>query len=269
MYDVCMYIWWVKLEKGAFKSCSVKGTVYIQWTLSIVSHRSKPQNLKKEVKFKKNPSPPVSDTASLMENDTELNCLKAASKKENTWVPTAAIGESNRLHNIFSASQEEQQPERHLCCIYHWKYFSYRWRSSRCARLPPLFPASSSSSSSCLARRWRRVGLMRSPCSADPLPRLALAWRKAVGWLLVKVGVQNTPDGCQEKALNLVSIAFWAILWWVNQWKKSSDRHTNIFKGQAGPSTYVPLLNAYITYTIAHWANITVNCTMVPLAMCF
>ena len=52
-----------------------------------------------------------------MENDTELNCLKAASKKENTRVPTAAIGESNRLHNIFSASQEEQQPERHLCCI--------------------------------------------------------------------------------------------------------------------------------------------------------
>ena len=161
-----------------------------------------------------------------MENDTELNCLKAASKKENTRVPTAAIGESNRLHNIFSASQEEQQPERHLCCIYHWKYFSYRWRSSRCARLPPLFPASSSSSSSCLARRWRRVGLMRAPCSADPLPRLALAWRKAVGWLLVKVGVQNTPDGCQEKALNLVSIAFWAILWWVYQWKKSSDRGT-------------------------------------------
>ena len=161
-----------------------------------------------------------------MENDTELNCLKAASKKENTRVPTAAIGESNRLHNIFSASQEEQQPERHLCCIYHWKYFSYRWRSSRWARLPPLFPASSSSSSSCLARHWRRVGLMRAPCSADPLPRLALAWRKAVGWLLVKVGVQNTPDGCQEKALNLVSIAFWAILWWVNQWKKSSDRHT-------------------------------------------
>ena len=52
-----------------------------------------------------------------MENDTELNCLKAASKKENSRVPTAAIGESNRLHNIFSASQEEQQPERHLCCI--------------------------------------------------------------------------------------------------------------------------------------------------------
>ena len=52
-----------------------------------------------------------------MENDTELNCLKAAPKKENTRVPTAAIGESNRLHNIFSASQEEQQPERHLCCI--------------------------------------------------------------------------------------------------------------------------------------------------------
>ena len=49
---------------------------------------------------------------------------------------------------------------------------------------------------------------MRAPCSADPLPRLALAWRKAVGWLLVKVGMQNTPDGCQEKALNLVSIAF-------------------------------------------------------------
>ena len=81
---------------------------------------------------------------------------------------------------------------------------SYRWRSAR-------YPASSSSSSS-LARRWRRVGLMGAPCSADPLPRLALAWRKAVVWLLIKVGVQKTPEGCQENSLNLISMAFWAIL---------------------------------------------------------
>ena len=47
----------------------------------------------------------------------------------------------------------------------------------------------------------------------------------------------------------------------------------NFFKlvlifGQSMQTT-VPLPNAHITYTIAHWANITVNCTMVPLAMCF
>ena len=51
-----------------------------------------------------------------------------------------------------------------------------------------------------------------APCSADPLPRLALAWRKAVVWLLVKVGVQKTPEVCQENALNLISMDFWAIL---------------------------------------------------------
>ena len=77
---------------------------------------------------------------------------------------------------------------------------SYRWRSAR-------YPASSSSSSS-LDRRWRRVGLMGAPCSVFPLPRRALAWRKAVLWLSVKVGVKKTPVGCQEKVLNLVSMAF-------------------------------------------------------------
>ena len=39
-----------------------------------------------------------------------------------------------------------------------------------------------------------------------------LARRKAVVWLLVKVGVQKTPEGCQENWLNLISMAFWAIL---------------------------------------------------------
>ena len=127
------------------------------------------------------------------------------------------------LHNIFSASQYNR---RNITCLFlysehspsshvSFKDFSlsglspmtntsYRWRSAR-------YPASSSSSSS-LARRWRRVGLMGAPCSADPLPRLALAWRKAVVWLLVKVGVQKTPEGCQENSLNLISMAFWAIL---------------------------------------------------------
>ena len=85
---------------------------------------------------------------------------------------------------------------------------SYRWRSAR-------HPASSSSSSS-LDRRWRRVGLMGAPCSVFPLPRRALAWRKAVLWLSVKVGVKKTPVGCQEKVLNLVSMAFRAILQFVH-----------------------------------------------------
>ena len=44
---------------------------------------------------------------------------------------------------------------------------------------------------------------MGAPCSADPLPRLALAWRKAVVWLLVKVGVQKTPEGYQENSLSI------------------------------------------------------------------
>ena len=47
---------------------------------------------------------------------------------------------------------------------------SYRWRAARC----PASPSSSSSSS--LARRWRRVGLLGAPCSADPLPSHALPW---------------------------------------------------------------------------------------------
>ena len=49
---------------------------------------------------------------------------------------------------------------------------------------------------------------MGAPCSVNPLPHLALAWRKALLWLLVKVGVEKTPVGSQEKALNLVSMAF-------------------------------------------------------------
>ena len=147
------------------------------------------------------------------------------------------------LHNIFSASQYNR---RNITCLFlysehsssshvSFKDFSlsglspmtntsYRWRSAR-------YPASSSSSSS-LARRWRRVGLMGAPCSADPLPRLALAWRKAVAWLLVKVGVQKTPEGCQENSLNLISMAFWAILWFVHQWKISSDLLHNASRGE-------------------------------------
>ena len=79
---------------------------------------------------------------------------------------------------------------------------NYRWRSAR-------YSASSSSSSS-LARRWSRVGLTLALGSPwEPLPRLALAWRKALlVWLLVKVGVEKTPVGCQENLLNLVSMAF-------------------------------------------------------------
>ena len=124
------------------------------------------------------------------------NCFKATQKKDNTRAPRAMEGESNisRLHNIFSASQYNM---RNITCLFlyyehsssshvSFKDFSlsglspmtntsYRWRSAR-------YPASSSSSSS-LARRWRRVGLMGAPCSGNPLPRLALAWRKTLLWL--------------------------------------------------------------------------------------
>ena len=145
------------------------------------------------------------------------------------------------LHNIFSASQYNR---RNITCLFlysehsssshvSFKDFSlsglspmtntsYRWRSAR-------YPASSSSSSSSssLARRWRRVGLMGAPCSGNPLPRLALAWRKTLLWLLVKVGVEKTPVGCQEKALNLVSMAFWAILQFVHVKVRMCTMHIN------------------------------------------
>ena len=96
------------------------------------------------------PSPPVSETTAL--GRMIQNCLRA---------PRAIKGESKRFHNLFSTAREKQ------LSIDAMTMTSYRWRAARC-------PASSSSSCS-LARRWRRVGLMGAPCSADPLPCLALA----------------------------------------------------------------------------------------------
>ena len=93
------------------------------------------------------PSPPVSETTAL--GRMIQNCLRAL---------RAITGESKRFHNLFSTAREKQ------LSIDAMTMTSYRWRAARC-------PASSCS----LARRWRRVGLMGAPCSADPLPCLALA----------------------------------------------------------------------------------------------
>ena len=82
---------------------------------------------------------------------------------------------------------------------------------------------------------------MGAPCSVNPLPRLALAWRKALLWLLVKVGVEKTPVGSQEKALNLVSPQIGFHLWWCAlPFLAQKDAHRLISTtatGQLAPST--------------------------------